>query len=159
VTGAAGVDPEPALADLRDHRHRVARLLDLTTGSVDTLKGASFALRLDADLALPLARWLHGYLGLLPVAVETPGDQPCAPLRTWLENVDCLDAWQRPWSQSGADLLLADGPSAMAAHMQGVAALELSWPVAPVPTFLPDPLLGARGAVRLVEMVARALFG
>lgn len=157
VTAAAGVDPGPALADLRDHRRRVARNLDLATGSVDTLKGRAFALRLDVDLALPLARWLFTYLGLLPVAVEVPEARGAA-LHAWLEQVGCGDAWQRPWAQSEAELLLADGPSAANARMQGLPALELTLPVDPVPAFLPDPWLGARGAVRLVERVTRALF-
>jgi nitrogenase molybdenum-iron protein alpha/beta subunit len=158
VAAAAGVEPAPALADLLDSRRRLARLLNLTAGSVDTLRGEPFALRLDADLAWPLAQWLYHYLGMLPGAVDvTQGSEP--RLEAWLDAIGCTDAWQRSWSASDASVLLADGPSAAQARMGGLPAIELSFPADPIPAFLPEPWLGGRGAVRLVEQIARAVLG
>jgi nitrogenase molybdenum-iron protein alpha/beta subunit len=158
VTTAAAVDPSPALEDLIEHRRRVARMLNLASGSVDTLRGSTFALKLDIDLAAPLARWLYDYLGLLPAAIQCPTD-PAGHLEAWLKEIGCPEAWGSPCEHSDADLLLADGPTCALAQMHGLPALPFTFPVDPVPPFLPDPILGVRGAVRLVEQVARLLLG
>ncbi|MBP1625681.1 MAG: Nitrogenase vanadium-cofactor synthesis protein VnfN [Holophagaceae bacterium] len=161
VAAVAAVDPSPALEDLRQERRRVAHLLGRCVGSLETLKGAAFAVHLEASLALPLVQWLHGYLGLLPVSVlvsDGAGSDLAQRLQVWLHAHGLADAWGRPWRQGEVDILFADGAGAMLARSLGIPALALEFPADPIPDFLPMPILGVRGATVLLEQVVRGLF-
>ncbi|WP_005036917.1 oxidoreductase/nitrogenase component 1 [Holophaga foetida] len=161
VAEAAVVDPNPALEDIRQERRKVAHLLDRCVGSLETLKGAAFAVHLEASLALPLVQWLHGYLGMLPVSVvlsDGADSELAQQLHVWLQAHGLGDAWGRSWRQGEVDILFADGAAAMLARSLGIPALDLEFPADPIPDFLPRPLLGVRGATTLLEQVIRGLF-
>lgn len=161
VAHAVRVDPSAALADIHEQRRRVSLLIGQATVASASLKGLSFAIQADPSIALPLARWLYEYIGMLPVAVEV-ADSTASPLpvqlQTWLESIGCADAWQRPWRSAQPDLLFADGQEAAQARASGsCGAIDLMLPVGACLDIVPKAVLGATGGAWLVEWLLREL--
>ncbi len=160
VADAVGADPTPALKDILAERRRVSRLVGQATGSSAVIKGMTFAVQGDPSIALPLARWLYDYMGMLPVAVETPGaaGTPLAGrLRAWLTAVGCAEAWQKSWLEEQPDLLFADGQQVTQARATGGNGVELMLPTGAFLDIVPKAILGAAGSSWLVEQVLREL--
>lgn len=157
VAHGAGLSPDPALEDIRYHRKRLAHLLEMCLHGQDLFKGHGFAIRLDGELALPLAQWLYEHLGLLPLSLEMPPGPFVMQAREWLSAISCQEVLHRRWQESGATLLFSDGFTAFQAAARGMKALEIIFPVEALPDFLPRPLLGARGALMLAESVLKGL--
>jgi hypothetical protein len=61
-------------------------------------KAASFGIEADGSIALPLARWLHEYLGMVPAAVRLreATAETRSGLDRFLAGIDCLDARDAP---------------------------------------------------------------
>jgi hypothetical protein len=122
-------------------------------------KGALFGVEADAALALPLARWLHSYLGLVPGAVRIlqSTDETAERLRAFLEGTGCADAWQA--DLAAADLVLASGQTIRRLHTLGFSGqgIAIAPPGLTGYKILPQPLLGARGGMLLVERILNAL--
>lgn len=161
AAGAVGADPSPALADIRERRRRVSYHMSRIAGIGTALKGTCFSVHTDASAALPLVRFLYGYLGMLPVSVETSTCRDTLQaerLKDFLAGVGCLDAWQVPWQTVEADFLFADGHQVNQRHAFGCAqgGIELMLPIGGYADFVQKPLLGAEGAVHLVERIVNA---
>jgi nitrogenase molybdenum-iron protein alpha/beta subunit len=150
-------DPNPALKDIREQRRRVSRLIGQATSAAASLKGLSFAVQADPSIALPLARWLYEYLGMLPVAVEivdSEGSLLAVQLQTWLESIGCADSWQRPWRSVRTDLLFADGQQSVQARASGCCgAIDLMLPVGARLDIVSKAVLGAAGSAWLAEWI------
>lgn len=161
VASALGTDPTPALEDILARRRHVSRLIGQVAGSSAIIKGMTFAVRSDTSIALPLAKWLYEYVGLLPVAVETPDchrDNPLAErLRGWLLSIGCEDAWQVPWHAMHPDLFFGDGQHVEAAKATGVGGIEVVLPASAYLNVVPKSMLGAVGSAWFVEHVLREL--
>lgn len=161
VARAVDADPTPALEDLLARRRRVARLISQATGSSGVLRGMTCAVCADPSIALPLVRWLHEYLGMYPVAVETPGhlgEGLAAELFDWLSGAGCADAWQIPWYETQPDLFFGDGGQvAQARAATGCGGVEIMLPAGSALDIMPKAMLGATGAEWLMERVLREL--
>ena len=160
VAQAVNTDPAPAVADIREQRRRVSRLIGRATGSSAVLKGMTFAIQADPSTAVPLARWLYEYIGMLPVAVETPDSketQLAGQLRAWLCNINCDDAWQMPWHIAQPDLLFADGQQVAAARGMEGGGIEIMLPARACLDIVPKAVLGAMGAAWLMEQILSEL--
>ncbi len=164
VAESVGADPSPALAHMREQRRHAARALAYATKMQGAVKGTTFGLRADPSLALPLAQWLYTYLGMLPLAVETPeyADTPLAlRLRAWLETIGCGTAWQADTLEADPELLFADGQHNTLARIAGYAGamVDIIWPSGSYTDVLPKALLGAQGSLWLTEQIVNALNG
>lgn len=160
VAEVAEVDPAPALADIQARRRRVSRLIGHATGSSAVIKGMTFAIQGDPSVALPLARWLYAYMGMLPVAVETPGaagTRLAGELCAWLSGIGCVEAWQKSWFEEQPDLLFADGQQVARARAAECGGVELMLPTGAYLDIVPKAVLGAAGSAWLVEQVLREL--
>jgi nitrogenase molybdenum-iron protein alpha/beta subunit len=161
VALALDADPTPALEDIVARRRIVSRLLGQATGSSAALKGMTFAIRADPSIAMPLARWLYEYIGMLPVAVETLNtrETPLAVrLRIWLSGIGCAGAWQMPWYIAKPDLLFADGQQVAAAKGMEGGGVEMTLPARACLDIVPKATLGAIGAAWLIEQILRELW-
>ena len=160
IAQAVGADPAPALDHILSERRRVSRLIGQATGSSAAIKGMTFAVQGEPSMAFPLARWLYDYLGMLPVAIETPGTEKTklrARLNEWLESIGCGDAWQRPWLPEQPDLVFADGSEAAHARSIGHGGIELMLPTGAYLDIVPKAMLGVAGSCWLAEQVLREL--
>jgi len=162
VAAAVEADPAPALADLQACRRRVARKMYRADMFQDFLRGARFSVRSDPSIALPLAQWLYQYLGMIPVAVESPEHQETAlaqRLQAFLSGIGCGDAWQRQWQQTESDILFADGCQVGVACSSGLVpgSVEVMLPSDIYLDLLPKAMLGAGGAAYLIERVINEL--
>lgn len=164
VAEAAEVDPTPALQAVQAVRRRVACVLSRVTTLTGAPKGLACSIHTDASTALPLARFLYEYLGILPLSVETPGEiyadnQWTERLKLTLYHMGCADAWQVPWQNARPDFLLAEGCQAVQGPVFGIPAdgcIELMLPMSGYVDFTPKTLLGAEGAAHLVEKIINA---
>ncbi len=162
VTAAVDADPGPALADLQECRRSVARRMYRIDMFQDILRGSRFSVQADPSAALPLTRWLYEYLGMVPVAVETPeyADRPMAlQLLAFLQSIHCEDAWQREWREVESEFLFADGCQAAVARISGLVPSSVEW-LLPSDTYwdiVPKAMLGASGAAYLVEQVVNGI--
>ena len=160
IAEAMDVDPFPALADILVQRRRVSHLIGQATGSSAAIKGMTFAIQGEPSIALPLAQWLYEYMGMFPVAVETPGVEEtrlAGQLRTWLSGIGCAEAWQKSWFEEQADLLFADGPQVTQARAMGCGGVELMLPTGAHLDIVQKAMLGAAGSAWLVEQILREL--
>jgi nitrogenase molybdenum-iron protein alpha/beta subunit len=148
-------DPAPALNDIANARADCYRALSRFHSLTGLPKAVTFAVEADASVALPLTRWLHGYLGMVPDAVRalqaTPEIAEC--LRAFLRKIDCADAWNR--DPLDAEIVFASGQTLRKLQAAGWDGYGI--PVAPPGLsgveILPRPFLGTCGAVRLVEEI------
>ena len=162
VTRAVDADPSPALIAIREQRRLVSAHLFRISGVTSALKGMTCSICADPSLALPLARFLYDYLGILPLSVETPDSEATSSaeeLKSFLNDVGCADAWQVPWQAVEADLLFADGHQVgkrlAAGNEQG--NIELMLPLGGHRDLVPKPLLGAEGTAYLVERILNSV--
>jgi nitrogenase molybdenum-iron protein alpha/beta subunit len=162
VTRAVGADPSAALADIRDRRRQVSCHMSRISGIGGALKGMACSIQAEPSIALPLARFLYDYLGMLPVSVATPNyvhTHLAEQLKDFLSRVDCLDAWQVPWQTVEADFLFSDGHQVNQRQAFGCPewGIELLLPLGGEVDFIRKPFLGAEGAAYLVERIVNAV--
>lgn len=161
AAGALGADPSPALADIRERRRQVSHHMSRIAGIGSGLKGTTCSIHADPSAALPLVEFLYEYLGMLPLSVETPsctGTPLAERLRDFLSEVGCPDAWQVPWQSVEADYLFADGHHVNQRQAFGrpQGGIEMLLALGGHADFVRKPLLGAEGAVHLVERIVNA---
>jgi nitrogenase molybdenum-iron protein alpha/beta subunit len=165
VAEAAGSDPSPALAAIRQVRRRVATVLSRVTSLTGAPRGLTAGISADPSTALPLAQFLFEYLSVLPVSVETPsgGGTPwSARLDAALAEMGCREALNVSWQAVSPDLLLADGCQVAQGPAFGLptqGGIELMLPLSGYVVLVPKALLGAGGAAYLVERIVNAYYG
>ena len=162
VATAVGCDPSPALRHIEDARRIAFRHLNRFHRRTGLPKGATFALRAEASTAAPLLRWLHGYLGMVPLAVRVSGGTDSALARethSYLQMIGCEDAWDTDLDSEPCDLIFASGPIAANAVADGLAAagVELSLPGTERIDVVPKALLGSDGTLFLLEQILNEL--
>jgi nitrogenase molybdenum-iron protein alpha/beta subunit len=163
---AVGADPMPALEAITDARRRAFSVLVRWSDLTDLPKGATFGIRAAPSVALPLTRWLHDYLGMIPVAVTvtTTGDEALTgQLRAYLDAIDCTDAWQAALEDVAPEVVIADDNvialAQEAARAQGARVAGISLSGRAYIDLIPKSLLGTQGALYLVEQIVNGLEG
>ena len=162
IAAALDLDPAPALARVRDARHRAYGHLNHFHRHTGLPKGATFAIRADASLACPLLQWLHAYLGMVPTAVQLSAgeDTPLAATgRAYLDRIGCDSAWDADLTPAYPDLVLGSGAvlARFVGEGQAVAGVELSQPATARIDIVPKALLGSDGALYLLERILNEL--
>jgi len=161
VAHAVGVDPSPAIADIRAQRRETAQLLAHATGAVEAVQGMTFSIHADASFALPASQWLYHYLGMMPVSVDVIDgvESPWAKqLHAWLQEIGCGDAWHASWQAVEPDLIFGDGQLVTIAQSVGIPGVEVMLPSGRSVDFLPKALLGVQGGRWLIEQIVNGLW-
>ncbi len=163
VCRAVNADPAPGLAAVRAARRLSYEAISRFNALTGLPKGATFVLQAEGSLAYPLTRWLNYYLGMTPLAVRL-SDETSAyvqPLREYLVAINCASAWgadlderQAPDVVVGSQALIAQARSSG----RPVAGVEVALPGGSYLDVLPKKLLGAEGALFLVEQVLNGLY-
>jgi nitrogenase molybdenum-iron protein alpha/beta subunit len=162
VAAATGRDPSPALEALQKHRthayHRIARFFH----EAGYPRGTTFAVRGDSSFVLPLTMWLYGYLGMLPVSVETmAGDDPGSVdrLREFLAAHDLSGALGADPAGAGPDLYFGDGLSGKDLELSGRCrkSFEIFNRMNGDVHFTEHAFLGGAGALWILELIFNAV--
>jgi nitrogenase molybdenum-iron protein alpha/beta subunit len=157
-----GVDPGPGLRAVEEARGRSFSALARFHSLTGLPKGATFALQADPSVALPLTRWLYGYLGMIPVsAITTPvgAEGLAGKLEAFLQDIGQGDAWQAPILPQNPDIILADGNTLAWLRTQGLqgAWVDISLPGVGTIDVDPKAMLGPRGGLHLLERILNGL--
>jgi nitrogenase molybdenum-iron protein alpha/beta subunit len=163
VCASVGADPAAAVSAVDEARRRAAMHIKRFNSLSGLPKGATFSVQAPASVARPLTTWLHDYLGMIPVddgaqgsAVPTGliaaamGPEGTAPGP--LADVPLADV-------PVADVVLADGATIARLRAAGSTAVgvEIALPSGGRIDVVPRCLLGAQGALFLLESVLNAL--
>lgn len=154
-------DPAPALTDIRRARRRAYDALSRFNSLTGLPKGATFALRADASVVLPLTRWLYEYLGMVPAAVfldETTADQASA-LRRHLREIDGEEAWESDVADNFPDLVFGGEDFIGRYRIQGppVKGIDIAMPGSGAIDIVPKCYMGPTGALWLLEWILNTM--
>ena len=156
VADAAGVDPAPALEVLSGMERRSSRVL--LSGMHEGMKArcSTYSVDLDTTAVAPLVEWLHSYLGMFPEAIDVKpwwDDATRGRLTSFLDSVGCPEAVDRDASRTRVDAAFTDGYSAMLLEKRGTCSvgLDLWIPTEHRMVFVDRPVLGGRGALRILD--------
>jgi nitrogenase molybdenum-iron protein alpha/beta subunit len=125
-------------------------------------KGATFSIKADSSVALPLTYWLYHYLGMAPVNVETLSgghDLYERKLEGMLESLGFKDSWNGSVDGDIVDVILADGHTVntMVAKKRCKAGIEICMPSSEYIDFLPRTITGLHGTLFLLEEILNSL--
>ena len=157
------VDPSPAVQNLeRDHK-KVAEKLYRFTQKTGMPRGVSFGVLLDASMALPLVKWLAGYLAMTPVAVQvTNEDHPMAlDLKEYLKSIGVPSAWNAEMhSANPPDVVFSNDALflRMISKERKTIGIDLAMPSKDITHFIPRAVLGPKGTLWLLEHLCNGLW-
>lgn len=125
-------------------------------------KGASFGVKADPSQTLSLLKFLHAYMGMIPIKIQVNNmaDEVFSQaIEDYLKQHRMDFALENDWEDIPLSLLFSDGNTICAQKynhpdMQGI---EVALPELGYEELLPRTLLGTRGALYLIEMVINAL--
>lgn len=161
--GELGVDPTPALASIAGDRRRAAEKLYRCTAKVGYPRGARFSVLLDASLAAPLVEWLCEYLAMIPASVQVPDEnQPAARrVHAYLEAIGAGQAWNAPLDRERLPEAIFSNDGVILRLLRDQrrpVGLSLAMPAKEALHFTPRSVLGASGAMRLLEDLCNGLW-
>lgn len=159
ICSLLGADPGPGLVSIKEARRRAAREISRLDRYQGLPRGTSFSVSGSPSLVLPIVKTLHGYLGMVPVAVATSEDGPCTEqLESYLEDIGCGEA-STDVLDCPADVVIADGNTAAMVLARGLAdnAVDIEAPSMVQVNIRSDPLLGIGGTQRLLDRCLQGL--
>jgi nitrogenase molybdenum-iron protein alpha/beta subunit len=163
VCNALDVDPSPAVNEIERDRTRAAEELYRFTLKTGMPRGVSFGVALDASMALPLTKWLTGWLAMTPAAVQvTNEDHPMAlRLKAYLESIGVENAWNaemRP--ASSPDVVFSNDAVflRMISRKRKTIGINLAMPSKDMTYFISRAVLGSKGTLWLLERLCNGLW-
>ncbi len=152
----SGKDSSPALAILKETEDRASNIMKASMNTAVMVRCCTYSVRTDDTLALPLVQWLHSYLAMFPVSIR-----PCPwwdagytkRLTEFLEEIGCSEALCRETEDTRADALFTDGYTANLMKKRGIcsAGIDMCAPTRHKMKFVQKPVLGAKGAMRILD--------
>lgn len=156
-----GIDSFPATGFIRQERRRQYRKIARFHSLTGLPKGASFAVKADSSIALPLTKWLYNYLGMVPAGIISPGGnlRSREALSGFLNEIGFSEAWNNFPSHEPVDVVLADGHTVKMMREKRLcrAGVEISLPSSGYVNFLPRTYMGISGSLFLLEEILNGL--
>ena len=162
VCASLDVDPAPALEVVDKARAHAYLQLSRYSSLLGLPKGALYSLRATASAAYPLTRWLSGYLGMIPAAIEIlPGEDGgfSERLRDYLASVHLEEVLGRSITRTPTQIIFADGDTIAACKLTGLQAcgIEIGYPSLSYLDITRKQLYGPEGTLFLLEQVMNGL--
>ncbi|MBQ2762669.1 MAG: hypothetical protein IJF47_03030 [Candidatus Methanomethylophilaceae archaeon] len=156
VAERAGADPSPALDLLRKSELRAKRLLEGSSFKGFSARCATYSVNVDSELVIPLMEWLYRYLFMFPESVvirDWWSDGYRAKLTEFLESINRPEVITNDIDTTRVDVMFSDGISAEFMQKKGVcsAGIDMWMPSMHSLQFVEKPILGAKGALRLLD--------
>ncbi len=163
VTDSLGVDAHPV--ELHIERARAHAFMHLSRyNSVTGLpRGTSFAIKAEPALATALTLWLHQYLGMVPVAVETVPthiEHAGVALASYLQQNHLGAAWGQPVLSTPADVVFADGNTLAQVQLlqqQPSCGIEIALPSLGYLDVVDKSVFGPSGSLLFLEQILNGL--
>ena len=160
---ALDADPSPAVQEIEEHRRKAAEKLYRFTLKTGMPRGVGFGVVLDASMALPLVKWLSGYLAMTPLAVQVPNeDHPMAlRLKDYLESIGVSKAWNAEMSAATPPDVVFSNDAVflrMISRKRRTIGINLVMPSKDVTHFIPRAVLGPKGTLWLLERLCNGLW-
>lgn len=142
----------------RKQYRKIARFHSLT----GLPKGTTFAVKADSSIALPLAKWLYYYLGMVPVGINTSSGGHLSSeqeLVGFLKDIGFSEALGNFRSDEPADVVLADGHTVRMMREKRLcrAGVEIGLPSSGYVNFLPRTYMGINGSLFLLEEILNGI--
>jgi nitrogenase molybdenum-iron protein alpha/beta subunit len=161
VCDRIGTDPGPAINAIDTARMRAVMCIKRVNSLTGLPKGACFGLYAPCSVALPLTQWLHHYLGMIPEAVRVTdaGSLLFIQLENYLNTIGCGASLSRDIHATETDIVFADGATLTRMEMNGLsrAGVEIALPSRRYIDIVPKCMLGAQGALYLLEAILNEL--
>ncbi|NLL94756.1 MAG: hypothetical protein GX224_03240 [Thermoplasmatales archaeon] len=156
VAEATGKNPGKALTMVEKIGKRASNVLASGLNAGIMARGATFSVKLENSLALPLSRWLYEYLAMFPVCIESRewwDPDYRRELENFLSSIGCDDALGREICMTRADAAFADGHTARLLEDEGMCSVgvDMGKPSPIRLRFRERPILGAKGAMRMLD--------
>jgi len=157
-----GVDAEGALDEIDRARAHAYLQLARYSSTLGLPKGSFYSIKAPASAAYPLARWLSGYLGMIPAAIElVPGEDGgfVSKLTDYLAAIQCSQVLGLPAAETPTEIIFGDGDTIAASRLVGqrAACIEIGYPTLSYLDITRKQLYGADGALFLLEQIMNGL--
>lgn len=150
-------DPTPAQDEIKEIRKRVYREISRLHSATGLPKGRTFSIVAHASLATPIVKFLHSYLGMVPVSVCI-NEGSRKELDRYLEGFD-MDGIPNDIHLYPVDVMIGDANSIVAMMAKGLTdnGVDIVNPPLKHVKLCPEPVLGLQGTCRLLDLVLNAL--
>ena len=142
---------------------KVAEKLYRFTQKTGMPRGITFGVALDASMALPLTKWLAGFLAMTPVSVQVTNEKhPMAgQLKDYLGTIGIPAAWNaelRP--ETPPNVIFANDAVflRLLGQKQRTVGVDLALPSKDVTHFMSRAVLGPQGTLWLLEQLCNGLW-
>lgn len=156
------VSPEPALDILKKSQRRAKRLLEGSSMKGFSVRCSTYSMNIDSELTLPLMEWLYSYLFMFPECVVVK-DWWSAEFRErltgFLTGINRTEVTGKDIDSTRVDVMFADGISAEFMQKKEIcsAGIDMWMPTMHTLPFVEKPILGAKGALRILDDVFRLI--
>lgn len=151
VCESLGADPKDALDDIIRWRKAAANKISVMERRYVTIRGRSFSIHSTPCIAKALSLFIHGYMGLVPVAIQCQNGHDWFPdLSIPIEN-DIWDTYSDISFCSGNEI------ASLTSRMIISGGVEISESTTMPVSIVPRPTMGTMGAVRIIEDVLNIL--
>jgi nitrogenase molybdenum-iron protein alpha/beta subunit len=162
VCAALDVEPEKALEAIDRARARAYLYLARFSSLLGLPKGSLFSLKAEASTAYALAKWLCGYLGMIPAAISVLPESEglyAGKLRDFLEGIHHQDALQNSIIETPTHVLFADGNTIAELKLYGqrFCGIEIAIPALGYLDITEKTVFGPQGALFLLEQILNGL--
>jgi len=161
VCNRVDADPSPAQKVLAAARKQSCEVLSRFNSLTGLPKGATFAVSADPSMALPLTKWLYSWLGMVPVSICTgdTNNDYADILKKFLSDTGCKNAWNMDAADVRPDVAFGNEIFISRLRLCGlpVIGIDISLPGNGYMDVIQKSLLGARGALYLLEKIINGL--
>lgn len=157
VCEGVAVDPRPALDRIQEMRRRAYREIFRLHTSTGLPKGQTFSVIAHSALATPIVKFLHSYLGMVPVSIcinEGSREELDRYLSEFGMEGITNDLFIHP-----TDVVVGDGNTIAAMMAKGLTdnGVDIVNPSLKSVKMRPEPVLGLQGTCRLLDSILNAL--
>jgi nitrogenase molybdenum-iron protein alpha/beta subunit len=158
VASELGLDPAPSLSSIDQARAKAYREISRFNTLTGLPKGSSFSVVADSSIALPLTRWMYGYLGMVPTAIEllAGGDaEYTSLLQEFLCDIGMPEVMDLPVRKEPSDFVFADGLTISIMKRGDLCrkGIEIALPAGQRVDLVPRTLFGVSGSLQIIEDV------
>lgn len=163
IANCLDADPQAALLEIEAARAHAFMHLSRYNSVTGLPRGASFAIKCEPALALALTVWLHQYLGMVPLAVETVPTQTedtRVALGAYLRQNGFSTAMNNPVLESKADVVFADGNTLAQVQLlqhRASCGIEISLPSLGYLDVVDKSVFGPSGTMLFLEQILNGL--